>query len=456
MPSRQADPAWSPQDGTASTAEPEDTLGEGIAPLALLSVICGVSIGLLGGAFRLGVAQATALVGALYASAHRLPVWEGFALTLVVIGALTLVPALMVARLAPSASGSGIHRVEAIWRREVPGTVERWFLLVKFIGGLLSLGAGYALGREGPIVQMGAVIGLRCAEYGRRSESDARSLIAGGAGAGLAVAFSAPLGGLLFALEELTKIATTRLVIVTMLACTSAVTVAQLLVGRAREFAPPVLAPEPPSALIAFFALGLLAGVLGALYNRAVMAGWTAFDALTSIPFAAKVLLAAVFFSLIVWFAPASSGNGEALAQHVLDCRFGASMLLLLLACRFILGSFSYSIGLPGGLFAPLIALGAVFGGLFGACAERYWPALGVDSPACAIVGMAALFAACIRAPLTGIVLILEMTGASGLLSALLVACLPAAIIPFWMKNPPIYETLRHSMLARADVAAIR
>ncbi len=437
----------------ASTVESEDALGEGVAPMVLLSLLSGASIGLVGGAFRLAVAHATELTWVVYRYAHRMAAWQGFALTVALVGALTVVPAVMVARLAPSASGSGIHRVEAIWRGDLPRTVERWFLPVKYAGGVLSLGAGYALGREGPIVQMGGLLACRCAEYGRRSESDTRMLIAGGSGAGLAVAFGAPLGGLLFAVEELTKTATVRCVVFSMLTCTSAVVTMDLLLGRLRDFAPPELAPVEPSGLPAFVVLGALAGVLGAVYNRAVTAQRATFDTMTSMPFTSRVLLVSFSFSTVVWFAPVSIGNGEALAQQVLVGRFGASLLLFLLACRFLLGSLSYCIGLPGGLFAPLLALGAVSGALFGECIDRFLPAVGTSPPACAIVGMAALFAACVRAPLTGIVLITEMAGASDLMVPLLLASIPASIIPYSMKCAPIYETLRQAMLAQTPVA---
>lgn len=433
----------------APPSNDNDTLG-GIVPLALLAIASGILIGLVGGSFRLGVMHVSQWMNAAYAALHALPGWSGFAGVAFLSLLLTALPLYLVLRFAPEAAGSGIQRVEAVWQGEVEPDSNKAFLPVKFFGGMLALASGHALGREGPVVQMGSAIGAYIGRYLKLPSSDQRSLIAASAGAGLAVAFSAPLGGLLFTLEELTRSANARLVIAGMITCAVGVPVAQFLVGMEPVFkmAQPV---EPRLLSLPLYLLfGIAIGLLGFVYNRLILLTLTQMARLA--PWL-RVLLSALVLALVVWYLPFVAGNGEALNQVVLDGTLGGSALLLLLISRFLFGPFSYGIGLPGGLFAPMLALGAVAGALFGLAGNAMLPTLGLNVPSCAVVGMAALFSASVRAPLTGIVLIIEMTGASSLTLPLLLACLPAAIVPFWLGDLPIYEALRLRMLQNAKPA---
>ncbi|MCL6263202.1 ClC family H(+)/Cl(-) exchange transporter [Craterilacuibacter sp. RT1T] len=426
-----------------SSANNSDTLG-GIVPLALLAIASGILIGLVGGSFRLGVMHVSQWMNAAYAALHALPGWSGFAGVLFLSLLLTALPLWLVLRFAPEAAGSGIQRVEAVWLGEIEPVKNHAFLPVKFFGGILALASGHALGREGPVVQMGSAIGAYIGRYLKLPPSDQRSLIAASAGAGLAVAFSAPLGGLLFTLEELTRSAAARLVIAGMITCAVGVPVAQYLIGMEPVFKMAQPAEPRLLSLPLYLLFGIAIGLLGFVYNRLILVTLTQMGRLA--PWL-RVLLSALVLALVVWYLPFVAGNGEALNQVVLDGTLGGSALLLLLVSRFLFGPFSYGIGLPGGLFAPLLALGAVAGALFGLAGDALLPTLGLSVPSCAVIGMAALFSASVRAPLTGIVLIIEMTGASTLTLPLLLACLPAAIVPFWLGDLPIYEALRQRML---------
>lgn len=202
---------------------------------ALLTIAAAVVLGLVGGLFRLCLQYGTVWFEGIYAPLRDMPPTSGFGLFFLLVSTSTLVAIFLVRRFAPSAAGSGIQRVEAVWRQELPPDGNPAFLPVKFVSGLLAISTGYALGREGPIVQMGAYLGAQFSRF-CRSAADRRLMIAGLSGAGLAVAFSAPLGGVLFTLEELTRSARTRLVMLSMLACAVAVPVAQLLVGTGEIF----------------------------------------------------------------------------------------------------------------------------------------------------------------------------------------------------------------------------
>ena len=152
---------------------------------------------------------------------------------------------------------------------------------------------------------------------------------------------------------------------------------------------------------------------------------------------------------LVAYFAPALVGGGETLIQGVLDGGHSVTVLLLVLGVRLVLGPLSYAPGLPGGLFAPLLVVGAIVGALFGRSAEAVVPLLTTPIVAFAAIGMGALFVAVVRAPVTGIALVVEMTGATTLFVPLLTACAAALAVPTALGDRPIYDALRTRDTAR-------
>ena len=181
--------------------------------LAVLSVLIGAASGLIGAWFRIALDQADQLRNQMIAWAYGLN-FPGLALVILVCGAATALAAWLVRRFSPYASGSGIPHVEGVLNRELPPAP---FLLVpvKFVGGLLAIGAGLALGREGPSVQMGACVADLIGKVFWRRSADCLVLLAAGAGAGLATAFNAPIAGAVFVLEELVRRFDTRVAIAT-------------------------------------------------------------------------------------------------------------------------------------------------------------------------------------------------------------------------------------------------
>src|SRR5262249_33308185 len=176
----------------------------------------------------------------------------------------------LVRRFSPSASGSGIPHVEAVLSGELPPATPR-LIPVKFFGGLLAIGAGLALGREGPSVQMGAVIADVVGKISGRRWPDRRGLLAAGAGAGLATAFNAPIAGAVFVLEELVRRFDARIAIAALGASAGAIAVARVLLGPAPDFRVATLAYYGLGAWPFFVALGALAGLVAALYNGSLL-----------------------------------------------------------------------------------------------------------------------------------------------------------------------------------------
>jgi len=415
--------------------------------MTVASVLAGAMIGVVGGAFRWCLAQAERQRDAMVVWSHGRP-FLGWIVPVVVALIAVAVARYLVLRFAPEAAGSGIHRVEAIMAGQVePGSNA--ILPVKFFGGLLSIGSGMALGREGPTVQMGATIGHIVAPWLVREKDDRRLVLAAGAGAGLAVAFNAPVGGSVFVFEELTTSFTPWLLVATLSAATFAVAVMRWMIGNQYVFF--VLPGSAPSGVIEwyFLMLGGLLGVAGAAYNALSLWLLDLTEKLSKYPAVARAAFIGAVVGLVAFFAPALVGSGDTLTQSILSNKLPLHALGMVFVIRFVLGPWSYAAETPGGMFAPLLLLGAAFGGLFGGLVQHFASALGVPVVEFAIVGMVALFAASVRAPLTGIVLAIEMTGRGDLTLQMLAAALGAMLVAMLLKSPPIYQSLRERMLVQ-------
>jgi CIC family chloride channel protein len=406
-----------------------------------LSLLVGAAIGLVGAAFRLSLGWADWLRDVLVTWAHGESA-AGVLLVTVSCAAATGVAAWLVRRLCPHASGSGIPHVEAVLKEELPPAQFR-LIPVKFVGGILSIGAGLALGREGPTVQMGASLAHLVGKVFRCSWPDCRVLMAAGAGAGLATAFNAPIAGAVFVLEELVRRFETRIAIAALGASATAISVARLFLGDQPEFRVNELPYVRSAAIALFFVLGAVAGFVAVAYNHALLRTIPAADRLGRWPVELRAALVGGGVGILAWFAPSLVGGGEVLTQNTLSGAVTLGVLPLVFLLRFGLGPVSYAARTPGGLFAPMLVLGAQLGLLFGALCRLAFPALDLPPEAFAVVGMAAFFTGVVRAPVTGIVLIIEMTGSFTMLLPMLGACFVAMLVPTMLGNEPIYDSLR-------------
>jgi CIC family chloride channel protein len=422
------------------TSEAADHRG-GLCALAALSLVAGAVAGLVAGLFRLALVQANACRAALLDWGYGRPL---VALPIVVAtaAAAAAVAAWMVRRFEPRAAGSGIPDVEAVVAGQVPP--ERASLIpVKFFGGLLALGAGLALGREGPSVEMGGVAARILGTLARRSWRDLRALVAAGAGAGLATAFGAPLAGVVFVIEEVVRRFELRIAVASLGASAGAIAVADVLLGGRPDFQVAPLAAPPWTQLAFFLVLGLAAGVLGAAYCAAILRSLDAAERLRQLPLEVKAGAIGAAVGGLAWWWPQIVGGGDPLAQSLLGSDFAAGTLLALFGIRFVLGPISYAANTPGGLFAPMLVLGACLGLLAGQASRLGFAAAAPEPLALAVVGMAAFFTAVVRSPLTGIVLVTEMTANTTLLVPMLAANLGAVLVPSLLGIPPIYDSLR-------------
>lgn len=414
--------------------------GSGLVRLSVVAALGGIGVGVVGGAFRQALLHAGDGRRSFlsWAGDQR---WVGWVLVVAVVAAGAALARALV-RLVPVASGSGVQHVEAVWRGEVEPTT--WLLLpVKFAGAVVGIGSGLVLGREGPTIHMGAVIGSEAGRAFSLDADDRRLLQTALGGAGLAVAFNAPLAGAVFVFEEVARSFRLRLALPTLIGSATAIACSRGIVADQPDFLVAPVARPSGWMVVTFVVFGLVTGVLGIAYNRLIVAGVDLFARFPRWSPEARAAVVGGVVGLVLWFDPLLAGGGDVLAQRVLDGGITTLALAGYLAVRFVMGPWSYSAGTPGGLFAPLLAVGAVWGALAARLVDPVWPAAVASPAALAMVGMAAFFSAVVRAPLTGMVLIVEMTAVTSLLVPMLAACFAAVLVATLVGAEPIYDSLR-------------
>ncbi len=409
--------------------------------LAVVSLLAGAGAGLLGALFRLSLIEADHFRESVISQAQSLGS-IGLPIVVASCALATALAAWLVKKVSPEASGSGIPHVEAVLNEELPPTGVK-LIPVKFVGGLLAIGSGLALGREGPTVQMGASFSHLVGRTLGLNAIDNRSLLAAGAGAGLATAFNAPIAGAIFVLEELVRRFDTRITVATFGASAGAITVARLLIGDRPDFQVEML-PFPTSAEVgACLVLGSILGMLGVAYNQAILGAIKISKRFDKLPAELQAVTIGGAVGLLAWYAPDIVGGGDSITQNALALKTVAFMLPLAFLIRFALGAVSYAAATPGGLFAPMLVLGAQAGLMFGNLCNTWLPTMAMNTTIFAVTAMAGFFTAVVRAPLTGIILVIELTGSYTQLLPMLAVCFSAMIVPTLWNNPPIYDSLK-------------
>lgn len=354
-------------------------------------------------------------------------------------------------RLAPEAGGSGIPHLKGVLMHM--RTLRFWPLAaVKFVGGVLGIGAGLSLGREGPTVQMGAAIAQGIADFMKVPRADVPQLLSAGAGAGLAAAFNAPLAGLVFIVEELHRELSSRTAIGGLVACVVATVVAHSLSGDLPTFEVHTTQSLPLAVLPWVCAVSVISAFGGVLFNNGLLKtqDWSIRSG-KLVPRWTHPGIACAAIGLIAWWSEDALGGGHHLAQGLLSGSMTPALgtLFLLLSLKFVLTWFSYSTGAPGGIFAPMLLLGLLIGQLFSIAMSSVNPELAQFSTEMLVLSMAAFFVASVRVPLTGIVLISELTGGYALLLPICIAAGVGFVTAEALRDHPIYEALLEADLHR-------
>jgi chloride channel protein, CIC family len=243
----------------------------------------------------------------------------------------------------------------------------------------------------------------------------------------------------------------TRTTVTTLCASGSAIAVARLLLGNELDFRLESLIYPGFGAIPLFLVMGAAMGSLGVAYNCTLLGALAGSERLGSwLSVEARAALVGGLVGLIAWFGPGLVGGGDAITQRALTGVDSLMVVVALFLIRFVLGPLSYAAGTPGGLFAPMLVLGAQSGLILGKVFDHWFPYVAEQPITFAVVGMAAFFTAVVRAPVTGIVLVTEMTGGFTLLLPMLLACFAAMAMATLLRNPPIYDSLREPLKTQA------
>ena len=412
-------------------------------------ILEGVAVGAISGvvvvAFRYLLGYAEILLHSIldYGRAHPwfVPIW------FLILAAAALVVSLLL-KWDSLISGSGIPQVEG----EIIGEVdENWWrvLVAKLAGGLIGLGCGLSLGREGPSIQLGAMAAKGFSRLTKRVKTEEKLLMTCGASAGLSAAFNAPIAGVLFSLEEVHKHFSPEILLSSMASSITADFVSRNVFGLKPVFTFHITGMMPLHTYGHVLLLGMIIGFMGVVYNTSLSKSQDLYQKIPNqtvrlmIPF----MMAGIFGFLY----PSVLGGGHSLVEVLSSGEMVIGAMCLLFVVKFLFSMVSFGSGAPGGIFLPLLVLGAVIGGI-------YYNGMGLVTDSLdgllgnfIILGMAGYFSAIVRAPITGIILISEMTGSFSHLLTLSMVSLAAYLVPDIMRCAPVYDQLLHRLLARMN-----
>jgi len=349
---------------------------------------------------------------------------------------------LLVEHCALEIGGSGIPQVRAALDR-VQMRLDLKVGVLKLLGGVVSLGSGLFMGREGPTVQLGASLAASLSRLIPTTVEHRRQLIAAGAGAGLAAAFNAPLAGITFVMEELLREAKPTTILITTFACASASLCVNFLWKTHLRVAIQTLAPQISFTLeeVPFYLLlGAICGIMSALFNAGIMKSLWFNKNILRLPVSLRVGLAGLLSGTLISFLPADFHNYAAVRGLIVTGEMSPQTVTVAFCTFFFLAVMAYGSGAPGGLFAPSMALGSAIGYLVG-CLELFLTGAG-SAPTFALVGMGAFFAGVARVPLTAIVITFELTTSFTTVIPLMIASVTASIISDYFYSGSIYDRL--------------
>ncbi|MDR0708247.1 MAG: ClC family H(+)/Cl(-) exchange transporter [Treponema sp.] len=408
------------------------------------SVIIGLAAGFVIAGFRFALRQADIFRLRLYDALKTLPAcWTVlWALALAALGALLG----LAAHRFPMIKGSGIpqikgsltRRMALAWAPELP---------LKFITGIAGLGAGLSLGREGPSIQIAAYVGIGILTLFRRPWAERTFLVSAASAAGLSAAFNAPFAGILFALEELRLHFSPLALVCAMGASVAAAAAASFFFGQAPIFDFRSITPLPLRHIPWIILLGILCAALGDVFKRSLYLSQDFYQKLHIHQIIRPILPLLLSIPLCFYLYDSTGGGHSAIESLSIENRT-LQTLMLLFAGKLLFTAVSYGSGASGGIFLPLLTCGAFLGDLTGDLLYKSGFIADGQNLNYMILGMAAFFSAVVKAPVTGVALIIEMSGAFNLMGSLILVSLTAFVTSELIASPPVYATLLERMLA--------
>jgi CIC family chloride channel protein len=401
----------------------------------ILSVFIGIFSGLAVVCFRVAIDWCRiALMGPL----PHPPAWR-------IIGAPTavgLLVAILVIHFFPQVRGSGVNQTKAalyIFNGYIPFRNA----IGKFLCSALAIGSGQSLGPEDPSLQIGASLASALGRRLELSREKLRLLAPVGAAAGLAAAFNAPISAVLFVIEEVIGRWSAGILGSVVLSAISSVVVMRWFLGADALFRVPVTAFVHPVELIAYAVLGVAGAFAAVIFSKSIgyfrprlraMPRWTQYF---------QPAVAGFLIGLIGWLgAPQIMGAGYEFIDQAMHDQFGWKFLAILAGLKILATTLSFVSGTPGGMFAPTLFVGAMLGGAVGGVERHFFPLLTVSTGTYALVGMGVLFAAFLRAPMTSVFMVLEVSGNYSIIVPVIVANTVAYVIARSLQAVPIFDVL--------------
>ena len=375
---------------------------------------------------------------------------------LIAAPALTsLVVALLVIHVFPLVRGSGVNQTKAalyIYNGYIPFRTA----VGKFITAALAIGSGHSLGPEDPSLQIGASL---ASALGRRldlSRERLRLLAPVGAAAGLAAAFNAPISAVLFVIEEVIGRWSAGILGSVVLSAISSVVVVRWFLGAEPLFRIPAVGLMRPTELLAYAVLGIVGGLAAVVFAKAIVylrprlrawPRWTQYF---------QPVGAAVVIGLIGFLGfPQVMGAGYEYMDQAMHDQFTWKMLAVLAVLKIVATTLSFVTGTPGGMFAPTLFVGAMLGGSIGGLERHFYPSLTGSTATYALVGMGVLFAGFLRAPMTSVFMVLEVSGNYSIIVPVIVANTLAYVVSRGLQPMPIFDVLTGDAVAGLDGAEL-
>ena len=344
-------------------------------------------------------------------------------------------------RYFPDARGSGVPQTKAaLYARE--GRITLRTVLGKFFCTSATLASGIPLGREGPSVQVGAGIASVLGRLlGLRPEK-VKALLPIGAAAAIAAAFNTPLAAVLFALEEIVGDLHAPVLGSVVLASATSWGVLRLLLGNSPLFKVPQYQLVHPGEFAIYAVLGVAGGLVSVAFTQLLLVMRGCFLRFPQKTVWFQPVAGGILVGCLGWFVPQVLGVGYGYVGSALNGNMAVKLMALLLVLKLVTVTTSYASGNAGGIFGPALFIGAMLGGCVGTLAHHLFPAYTATPGAYALVGMGAAFAGIVRAPMTSVVMIFEMTQDYAVIVPLMIANLVSLFIASRLQKQPIYEAL--------------
>lgn len=398
----------------------------------LLTLLIGALVGAIVVAFILLTQHFSAQIYPVHQAAWR-------RLFIPLVGSLAM--GYLLFKYFPDARGSGVPQTKAaLYARE--GRISLFTVFGKFFCTSATLASGIPLGREGPSVQVGAGIASFLGRKLGLSQEKIKALIPVGAAAAIAAAFNTPLAAVLFALEEVVGDLHAPVLGSVVLASATSWAMLRLLLGNDPLFKVPEYQLVHPGELVAYAALGILGGLVSAAFSRLLLWLRKKFLDFPKKTVWYQPVAGGIVVSIMGYFVPQILGVGYTQVGEALNADLALRVMILLLVLKFFAVVVSYSSGNAGGIFGPALFLGAMLGGIIGKSAQFFLPGYVGTPGAYALVGMGTAFAGIVRAPMTSVVMIFEITRDYAVIVPLMISNLLSFFISARLQPKPIYEEL--------------